>query len=184
MAKVTEQDVILTVVPPRMKDRYTLRVKSAEFGPSKSSGNPMLTLECEIIDPLIKVFDNKEYALDQLRVMYYFTTKVINPKDDESEAAMITRSKIAKGRLRELHKRLGLDPDFDDENYDIKVWDNVCFFAIVDSKEKIAQRQDPTTGKYEALVDGDKKPIKQGWEISAQGDDIMRRVENKTNVAF
>lgn len=46
---LTQNEAVATGVPPAMKDEYVLRCTESAFGPSKSSGNPMLTLSWEVV---------------------------------------------------------------------------------------------------------------------------------------
>lgn len=167
MAKQTPENTVVNSVPPRMRDRYTLRVVTAEFKPS-SKGNPQITLNCEIINPLKKKFDGKEFALDGLDVRYYLPCK---------------GDRV--GQTFEFKRKMGLPVEVDDENEDPKPYQSLVFDAVLDSREKQHTRPDPNNpGQYLPILDGEGKPIKGGWEIVANVDDVLYKTVVKTNKPY
>ena len=156
MAKVTKEDLIASgdvgvkmgEVPPFMKDRYTLRCRDAEPTVSKSKGNRMIVLDCEIVEPQEKVFGGEKYDLTSLKPRYYLIL--------EREGGHLLK-------VVELHERLGLEP-IDDETPDVEVYKGLVFDAILSSREDKPQRKNDE-GKYEAIKDSKGKEIKLGFEL-------------------
>jgi hypothetical protein len=178
--------IVTGQVPPRMKDRYVLRCINATAGES-NSGNFMITLECEIVDPLIKEFDGVKYALDGLVIKYYLMLKCY--EDGELDIKK-TAGKLAElvGRKPNddcLMKRLGLPQEIDDENPDVKQFIGLTFDAVLSSQERKATKPDPENpGKYIAVLDAEGKPMIFGWEIKNQTSEIHGLSKFKSNSAF
>ena len=159
-------------VPPGMRDRYTERVKKATFGESKSSGQEMITLECEIIVPQFLVVDDKEYDLTSLDRKYYLSLgDTISPKTGKSPRdktnsclVLLGFEPLAKGEKpsEELLKKLN---------------DKFCFDSIITSTQKPVQRKDNKTGEYVDIKDNRGQTIYRGWELSNNSDDILYRVD-------
>jgi hypothetical protein len=173
MAKVVASDigsVVLNEVPPFMMDNYKLRVKEALFDLSKASGNPMLTLRCEITSPLEVMRSGKKYSLDGLTVTFYFVTRVI-------ENGILNEEKTAKkhGEFLEFLKKMDLPQEFDDENVDPVVFEGLEFYAILNSQESKPTKVNQDTGKREPILDAAGQPIVNGWEIQANNRNILKK---------
>jgi hypothetical protein len=180
MAIVTDSDVVFSQVPPYMRNKYVLRVKEAVFAPS-SKGNPMVTLRCEIVKPETVVIQGRTYALDSLEVNYWFPIKVY---DERTGEVLVPETKKAQGKYKDFLKKLELPSDFDDENPDISEFQKgLMFSAMLDSREKVAQRRGED-GKYEQLKDDDGKKISLGWEVVANGSDVIRRYTGDVDRAY
>lgn len=176
MALIKEQDATFSEVPPFFKDRLILRVKESSFGPN-SGGNPMITIKCEVVDPLTKSVDGKTYALDSFDITYWFTL------DDKNDTE---KGRKNRGRYLKFLKKMGLPQEFDSENPDRSYLDGLCFAASLSSREKIAQRRldevsESGRPQFEAIKDAEGKPVSQGWEWVAQTDDILYRVDGVQN---
>ena len=157
------------------RGRYTVRVKDATFGPSKSSGNPMITLDCEIIEPEFVTVQGVKYPLDQVKVMYYLILV-------EAKGHL---AKIVGPPSPSLMERLGLANEIDDENPNTKQFEGLVFDAILSSREKLETIKDSVTGQFVPLLDGEGKQIKRGYELNTQIDDILGRSAVKAgNVPF
>lgn len=65
------------------------RIKSVEFGPAKSSGNPMLTVKCEVISPEVVDVAGELVNIAGVETTNYYTTKVIG--DDERSTQVLER---------------------------------------------------------------------------------------------
>lgn len=59
------------------KDNYIGRVLSADFGPAKSSGDPMITLETEVIAPSSIEIDGEPVSVAGQQVKTYHKTQVL-----------------------------------------------------------------------------------------------------------
>ena len=137
-------------------NRYTLRIKDANYGLSKSSGNPMFTLDCEIVSPqTVELADGKVGAIDGIRITHYLS---------------ITEKSMAN--YLETCKRLGVpdqlpDGDFDAASLqlDKTPFVGVQFDAICSSQEReLRQRPKPGQRVGDPIVDSEGKPIKSGWD--------------------
>lgn len=93
------------------KDNYILRCKAAKFGPN-SNGNPMVTLEWEIVNQEPKQIGDQLIDFDGVTIYQYSVLKVV-AGDDQEEA-----TKKAFARYAELLERCGMDisEGIDDEN--------------------------------------------------------------------
>lgn len=133
------------------RNRYSLRVKEAVFGPSKSSGNPMLTLNCEIYSPAVIDTEAGKFSIDGVRVTHY-----------------LTLTEKAIGRYIDFCNRVGIEvPDeIDTENVDATPFNGLCFDAILDSTPR-ELRQKPRDGQKvgDPIVDDNGQPILSGWDI-------------------
>lgn len=175
MAKLTSENVgTIVSVPPNFRDRVTMRVKEASFGESKSSGNLMITLKCEIIAPdKIDHADAKSYILAGQEITYY-----------------LGLSTELKGKARQspwattfnFLQKLGLPTELDTEEMEtteggeerlayLKNFDNLTFDAILSSNEKIAQKK--VGNEYVAILDGRGKPQSQGYQWSNNLGDVV-----------
>ena len=151
--------VVTKQVPPYFKGSVMVRFIKEEFGPSKSSGKPQISLVGEIVKPerVVNEFDGKTYDLTSLPVRIYLslgqTDKNGNPTDNIGYL------------VHDLLPKLGLPSEIDDEN-PLKSENNpegISFLGIVaevyiSAKEKKEQRQLPG-GKYEDVTDSRGNPI-------------------------
>jgi hypothetical protein len=151
-------------VPPGFRDACTVRVKDAKFKIS-SSENPMIMLECEILEPTeVKGVDGETYDLTGLTLTYFL---------------MLTKD--GSGATLSLMETLGLDPSIDDENpspEELEQFKNVCFQAILFSVEEAETKRDPDNpSKFVPIKDKDGKEIKK-TKMVANAKDILSRVED------
>jgi len=163
-------------------DRYRLKVREATFGPSKSSGNPMTTLICEIIAPeTIESADGKTFAVAGKEVRYYL------PYTD----SMLGRCAEMLRKLEVLDKDFSyLDSEgneqiahinsqqFDTDNVPTAPFKNLSFDAILWSQEKVKRRMPSPEQRAKGqlgdpLLDENGKEIKLGWETVATLDNII-----------
>lgn len=59
---------------------YANRITGASFSPSKSSGNPMVTVECEVVTPQEVEVGGEQVNIAGVSTTNYFVTTVIDPK--------------------------------------------------------------------------------------------------------
>lgn len=126
-------------LPPNIKinqDRYALRVINAEFGMSKSSGNPMITLELEIFHPasIVSVFNGKEYNVAGLKCKTYLTLA-----DKTMQYTAATMSAIG------IPDTYDLNP----QNPETDIFLGKCFSAVIGADER-TNRKDLTAQDKEA----------------------------------
>lgn len=184
MAIVSRENVPMTnVVPPKMRNRYTLRVLDATFGPSKGKQNPQMVWDCEIVEPAkITAIDGKEYLLDSLKVQYFFPIIIL----DEGQVNL-EKTQSAQDKFLQVLKALGYAESFDPENMQPEQYNGLVFDAILDSTEDIPQKPNGKGG-WEPITGADGKPISKGWKIQintfAPAYDILCRSTVETNRAF
>lgn len=176
--KETVKEVVVGEIPPNFKGSVRMRIKEASFAPSKSSGKPQLTWKCEIVHPLTvrSDYDGKEYSLDAKEVSIYLSLSETNKDGDASDNLYYL--------INNLHPMLGLPPEIDDENPNLKQYENICFEVILSSKERKEQRKLPN-GSRELIKDAEGKEIIRGNEWNMIGiKDILRKVNMTTNSPF
>jgi hypothetical protein len=165
-----ESNVVSKQCPPYMSDAYNVRVVKVDFGPSKSTGNPVITLGLEIISPQTIVRDGKQYDLTSLepvmRLMLWQAEKF-----------------DGIGQVKTLHETLGLPLTIDPENPDLKIYEGLCFRTFLGSEEiirkKVTGKDAKGNPKWEPILDEEtKQPIKQGWALkSVNPGDVIKRLD-------
>lgn len=151
MAIVKTADVVQSGNVQIPRNRYSLRVKEAIAGKSKSSGNDMITLNCEIYSPAIIEYDNGKFAIDGVRVTHY-----------------LTLTDTAIGRYLDFCKRVNIPvpAELDTENMDVTPFQGLKFDAILDSQEReLKQKPKPGQRIGDPIVDDNGQPIKSGWDV-------------------
>lgn len=167
------------------KTNLNVRVLESKFGNSKSSGNPMITLDVELTgNSNLILNDGSSVDVNGLKHTYYipFTAK---------NAA----------RLFELYKRLGIpkdeipvDKEINDTNKpDPKEFDGLVFNAAIGNEEIFARqspkgrRVDPESGAElpaeqvgELIMGPDGKSISQGFRLTGQWTEIYYVVDPAT----
>lgn len=95
------------------KDTYKIRCTDESFGPSKSSGKPMITLQFEITEPEEMYINGDDYSIVGTRVTNYYITQALNEDGTIDEV----KQKSNMERLEKLFKAFGLDfTGFNPEN--------------------------------------------------------------------
>lgn len=106
--KASDQIVGLTSKDRLPQNRYVARITEAVFGPSKSSGNNMITLSWEIVAPEIIEVGDRKFNIGGSTFTTY--CPVENKQDPAKDSA-------AKGRTFDLYEAVtGVRPDELDEN--------------------------------------------------------------------
>lgn len=101
---------------PTMSDAIN-RVLGIDFGPSNSSGNPMVTLNLELAAPKEVEIDGKQVTIAGVKTRFYFTTTVFK-KDDHGERVIDEiKTENARGRFKEFLAKIEY-PDIDSINWD------------------------------------------------------------------
>lgn len=120
---------------PFPKDRYVIHCLDEVFGISKSSGNPMLTREFEIVAPETVQVGEKTISLAGAKITQYRPTKV-----KAAEGWDIAKSDKKFGELRDELLNCGFTgEDIDDENPPIFM-KGKTFEAIVYAKEERSRK--------------------------------------------
>jgi hypothetical protein len=120
-------------VPLPNNVRFIIRCISEEFGPSKSSDNPMITLEWEVVAPESIPVGDKLLTVAGIKLRQYLSTKIF-----DRETREIDQEKTDKAQTRwvEQNKLLGLPiSDLNPEN-PVKRYENVVADAMLYCKEE------------------------------------------------
>lgn len=141
-------------LPP---DNYVLRCVEESFGPSKSSGNPMITLEFEIQSPDEIEIAGEKVTIAGTKLTHYVTTQVLN--DAEKSEGCRVRA-VGDKQKKGIYQLFGLDPEgFNPEN-PILGFKGKLEHARLTSEENAA-RKDPTEEQLKKGERGDiiKNPV-------------------------
>lgn len=117
---------------------YVLVCINAVFGKSKSSGNNMITLEWEVVEPKAVLFKNESYSVEGTSITEYVSLK-----------------KDALGKMKALHKTLGLPMNVNLNNPNTNVYLGKAITAVVATRQKVMAKE----GTQEPLLGADGKPI-------------------------
>lgn len=90
------------------RDNYILRVVEESFGPSKGSGNPMITLEFEVVSPEEVEVGGDMFNVAGVKTVGYYTTQVFADAEGNLEK---DKTENAQKRVRTLYERFGLPSD-------------------------------------------------------------------------
>lgn len=160
------------------KDRFprqevVLRCLENKFGPSQSSGNPMITLEWEIIHPESVTINGEVKNIMGVKPgSSYFPTIVLAEDKSRNNA----KSDAALARLRDFRKAVDLPADeIDDENPTLD-YKGICVDAVC-SAEEYKLHKEPTAEQLargqrqgDPMTDASGKPL-VGYRIKV--DNIL-----------
>lgn len=119
---------------------YSNRVIKATFGPSNSSGNPMITLEMEVVSPSSKEVAGVAYNIAGCKTKSYYS---VNGYDDAGELDA-EKTSNARKRIKNLYIAFGLTPPTDyDAPLDISGFKGKIVLTQMNSKIDSA-RKPPT----------------------------------------
>ena len=151
---------------PWNNDNYILRCLSADFGPSKSSGKPMITMEHEVIAPQEVEIGGKMVTVAGTKIKTYNVTQSIN----EAGEVDMEKTESIRERLEKLYAAYGLDfTTFNAENPDVTGFVGKCVHAYVVANPT-EKRKSPTA---EQLKKGEK-----------QGDILKNPITGKPMVEY
>lgn len=124
---------------PMPKDRYCFRIKDVTFAPSKNSGKPQLTFDCELYAPakVTSHIDGREYNVAGREAKVYFGVT--------GDALGYL---LGNDRGMGFMEKLGLKPEIDPENPNTEQFKGKTFSAIIEVKENVA-RKDLTPAQIE-----------------------------------
>ena len=147
----------------RLDDRFALRVLKETFSASKSSGNPMITTEFEIVAPETTSVNGESVNVAGVKITHYTTVKVKAEDGSWDKEA----SDKAFSRLVGYYKALGVEvpTEIDDENPPM-LGEGKIVDALVLSDETVARKQ-ATPEQRAARQQGDKILDGDGREIIA-----------------
>ena len=131
------------------QDNYILRVLDEGFAPSKSSGNPMITLETEVHSPSEIEIAGQPVTVAGLKIKRYLPTQVI-----ENGELNIDKTQKAAKRLETEYKLFGLSFDgFNPENPTLGFKGKLVHARLYSKKTE--QRKAPTAEQRAAGKLGD-----------------------------
>lgn len=121
------------------QDNYVARVTNVVFGPSKGSGNPMITLDLEVVSPDVVQVGDKNVTVAGVGLKHYITTQVMDGENINAE-----KTAACASRIQELYEKLGLDfSTFNAENPDTSVFENMKIWVLLKS-DRSEKRKAPT----------------------------------------
>lgn len=138
-------------VPFPSDSNYMNRIIDAKFAPSKSSGQPMLTLEYEVVAPTAGVvIGDSEYNLLGVKVKKYHVTKKLN-----EGIVDIDKTAESQEQIKELYVLHGLDStDINWDNIDVKPFIGVVVYTQMYG-EAVEERKLPTAEQLKRGDQGD-----------------------------
>lgn len=148
---------------------YTNRVVGAEFGPSSNSGNPMVTLDTEVVQPAEVEIAGEQVNIAAVKAKYYIVTSVVN------EDGSLNEEKTAKARERakEILTNLGYTT-INWDNIDVTPLRGKLILTLMES-EITERRKNPTSSQIEAA---------KAKGIRAEGDVMKHPVSGKPLVQY
>jgi hypothetical protein len=122
------------------QDNYLVRCTSAGFGPSKTSGKPMITLEFEILSPEVVEIGGEQFTVAgiQTRPSYHVTQSIDGEGNLDAE-----KTETIKENLDKLCEAFQLPLIDNPENPVVDTFVGKVVWALVNS-EKFEKRKSPT----------------------------------------
>lgn len=132
---------------------FVNRITDATFGPSKSSSNPMITLEMEVVAP--ETYDVAGQLVDiaGVKTTSYYTT--VNLQDSEKSARALEACKELFRRLFPNHPERA--DKFNPENPDLTGLKGLCVLTQMNSRTQ-EQRKTPTAKQIEDAKKAGQRP--------------------------
>jgi len=147
---------------------YIARIVGATFAPS-SKGNPMLTLNFEVVSPQEKEVAGEMVSLAGVKAKKYYVTSAL----DESGDVDVEKSERCVETINKLADSLGIE-SLDLSNIDTKPWlGKLCLVQM--SSNVTEQRKTPTASQIEAAKKAGKRP---------EGDVMKHPVSGKNLIEY
>jgi len=163
---------------------FVIRITGASFGPSKSSGNPMITAEWEIVSPSEKEIGGEAYemagiASNPMSHLYYGTKTVGDEEKSANQKDRLCSSSVeTPGFLRlAFPDKPEYADNFNPDNPDaemLKALEGLCFFAQM-SPDTVQERKNPTQAQIEEA---------KAKGIRAEGDVMKHPLTGKPLVSY
>lgn len=154
---------------------FVNRIVSAEFGKSKSSGNPMITLKCEVVSPAVINVCGVDLTIAGVETINYFSTASFTEDgtpDEEKTKAQRTRVKALYAAVFGEDSEEVKTLDFD--NPSVEGFKGKCVLTQMRPKVK-PQRKNPTPEQ----IDKAKKN-----RTFAEGDVMKHPVSGKDLITY
>lgn len=145
---------------------YSNRVLTAKYGPSNSSGNPMITLVMEVVSPQSKNIAGVDTNIAGCKTTNYYTVTSFN----EDGSVNDENTKNCRERITKLYTDFGLEAPTDfNAPLDVKGFEKKV--VLTQMRSKITeQRKTPTAEQAAKKQQGDVmkhpvtgKPLIQYW---------------------
>lgn len=149
---------------------FVNRILSVDFSPSKSSGNPMITMKAEVVSPSVVDVGGDDVNIAGVQTINYFTTTVM---DGDSVDAAKTAEK--RKSFSEVLVSLGVDvTTLDWDNLNLSQLKGKCILTQMNS-EVDYQRKNPTTKQLEEA---------KAKGVRAEGDVMKNPVTGKDEIFY
>lgn len=155
---------------------YRVRCLGTKFKSKNSSGNPMTTLNCEIIQPEEIEINGKPVTMAGKDFALFLTHNFDKDGWGSQEEVL--------DFCRKLGVQLSIDPDSGEEGYDCSKADEYFkgmeWDMILRSKEDVKRYQTgPNQGQ--PILDGEGKEISAGQRINARPSDVLENCHPSRN---
>lgn len=179
--KINKQDVVLGGKIQLPKQVYRICIVNTEGGKS-SSGNPMTTLKCEIIEPETLIIDGTDYRIAGKGFNLYLVhvPGLVGKQTQSSQSQVI-----------EFCTKLGLNPYDEEGNYNTELHKEFFLgriFDIVLSSEEDFKRYNKQPGEKvgQIMKDQEGNPLSNGYVIRANVSDVLEhcRPERRMDLPF
>jgi hypothetical protein len=111
---------------------YVLRCVEESFGPSRSSGKPMITLKFEVASPDTMEVAGEPFTIASTQIMGYYVTQSV----DENGVVDEAKSAECLKRLTALYKAFGLPTDNIDINNPALGFKGKLVYALLTNDRK------------------------------------------------
>jgi hypothetical protein len=141
-------------IPPAMKDRFAVRILKATFGPSKSSGDPMITLSELELAGVPNATGSLDTTVKRGDVTYKVAGLKLNP-------VYFPLTKKSLGRYIDFYEKVngvGSFTGVDENNPDMAYLDDLVMEAIVSSSSE-PERKVLTEEEKRAKVLAGEQPV-------------------------
>ena len=165
---------------------FTLRVKDATFGPSKSTGNPMITLDWEVVAPDTYEIGGQIVVIAGVNATSYHTTAHFNADGSPDEAKTSNdEAKVFIGNSavgQSLFEKFGLDGSQEDKsNPNVKQFIGKCVLAQMRGKSDPVRRT-PTGAQIAAAKKAGKHPEGDIQKNPVTGKEIVKWKSEVTEI--
>lgn len=134
---------------------YINRIVGAEFSPSKNSGNPMVTISCEVVSPQEVDIGGEMINIAGVSASNYFTTTVY--KEDKVTVDE-EKTNNNRERFKEFYRSLELDPEtINWDNIDTKPMLGKLVYCLMEP-ESVEKRKNPSSTQIAAAKAAGRKP--------------------------
>ena len=151
------------------------RCIGATFGPSKSSQNPMISLEFEVVSPEVVEVGYLQVNIQGVKCINYYTTKVFEKDTEGNSVVNEDKTAACLERVHELYANFGIDTTgVNWDNPPVDGFRGKCVMTQM-SPDVDVMRKNPTS---QQIRDAKKKGIR------AEGDIMKNPVTGKDLIQY